>query len=274
VTLFSLPAYAQFTSGVNLVEVYATVTDRLGAPIRGLTASDFTVADDGAPQRITAFAAGEFPLSVAIGLDRSFSMAGRTNRLAVARSAARTFIGQLRPADQVMVIAIGTDTEVVAPLSTDHGAALAAIDRIDAWGTTPLYDATLAALDAVQSATGRRALVLLSDGTDRYSDTAAADLVDRARRRDVLIYPIALGASRPPVFAELAAATGGRSVFAPEPRDLVTHVTAIAQELRLQYLLGYVPARTATTGAGWHTIEVTVDRPGARVRARDGYVSQ
>src|SRR6185436_11876452 len=98
--------------------------------------------------------------------DRSFSMAGRSNRLAVAKSAVRTFIGQLRPADQVMVVAIGTDTEVVAPLSTDHGAALAAIDRIDAWGTTPLYDATLAALDAVQSAQGRRALVLLSDGTD------------------------------------------------------------------------------------------------------------
>jgi Ca-activated chloride channel family protein len=272
--LFGAPAYAQFTSGVNLVEVYATVTDRLGAPIEGLTASDFTVAEDGAPQRITAYAAGEFPLAVAIGLDRSFSMAGRGNRLAVATSAARTFIGQLRPADQVMVVAIGGDTEIVAPLTTDHRAALAAIDRIDAWGTTPLYDATLAAVDAVQSAKGRRALVLLSDGTDRYSDTSAADLVDRARRRDVLIYPIALGAKRPPVFAELAAATGGRSFFAPEPRELSAHVTAIARELRFQYLLGYVPSRTQTSDAAWHAIEVTVNRPDARVRARDGYYAR
>ena len=95
--------YAQFTSGVNLVEVYATVIDRDGEPVTGLTAADFHVAEDGAGQTISAFAAGEFPLSVAIGLDRSFSMGGVENRLAVAKSAARTLIGALRPADQVPV---------------------------------------------------------------------------------------------------------------------------------------------------------------------------
>ncbi len=50
--------YVQFTSGVNLVEVYATVTDRQGEPVTGLTASDFHVAEDGAGQTISAFAAG------------------------------------------------------------------------------------------------------------------------------------------------------------------------------------------------------------------------
>src|SRR5918996_2937555 len=54
--------YGQFTTGVSLVEVYATVTDRLGDPLTGLTADDFHVAEDGVPQAITAFAAGEFPL--------------------------------------------------------------------------------------------------------------------------------------------------------------------------------------------------------------------
>jgi Ca-activated chloride channel family protein len=271
-------AYAQFTSGVNLVEVYATVTDARGEPIAGLSAADFRVAEDGHPQAITAFAAGEFPLAVAIGVDRSFSMAGNGNRLGVAKSAARTFIGQLRPADQVMVVAIGTDTEVAAPLTTDHRAALAAIDRLDAWGTTPLYDATVAAIDAIQAAKGRRALVIFSDGTDRYSETPASELVDRARRRDVLVYPIALGAARPPVFAELAAATGGRSFFAREPRELATHAAAIARELRFQYLLGYVPSRSAASGAApdaaWHAIEVNVARPDAHVRARDGYFAR
>src|SRR6185295_1521314 len=99
---------------------------------------------------------------------------GKTDRLATAKSAARAFIGALRPDDQVMVVAIGSDTDVAEPLTTDHAAALAAIDRLDAWGTTPLYDATLGALDAIQPARGRRALVLLSDGADRYSDTLAA----------------------------------------------------------------------------------------------------
>jgi Ca-activated chloride channel family protein len=265
--------YAQFTSGVNLVEVYATVTDRQGEPVAGLTAADFQIAEDGAGQAISAFAAGEVPLAIAIGLDRSFSM-GKDNRLGVAKSAARTLVGALRPDDQVMVVAIGGDTAIVAPLSSDRAAALSAIDRLDAWGTTPLYDATLAALESIQPARGRRALVLLSDGSDRYSDATAADLVDRARRHDVLIYPVAVGSARPPVFAELAAATGGRSFFVRDPRALITTMTTIARELRLQYLLGYVPSRARSTEASWHAIDVTVGRPDVRVRARDGYVGR
>jgi len=269
--------YAQFTTGVSLVEVYATVADARGEPVTDLKSADFHVRQDGAPQTITTFTAGEFPLAVAVGVDRSFSMAGKAgskaDRLAAAKSAARAFVAALRKADQVMVVAIGSDTDVVAPLSTDHAAAIAAIDRLDAWGTTPLYDATLAAFDAIQSAKGRRALVLLSDGTDRYSETNAADLVDQARRRDVLVYPIAIGAVRPPVFAELATATGGRSFFAKDASELAGILTAIARELRFQYLLGYVPPMVSDGGA-WHAIEVDVNRPGVRVRARDGYFAR
>lgn len=265
-------AYGQFTGGVNLVEVYATVTDARGQPVTGLTAADFRIAEDGSTQAISAFAAGEFPLSIAIGLDRSFSMAGRDNRLGVAKSAARTLVGALRHDDQVLVVAIGGETTIVAPLSADRGAALAAIERLDAWGTTPLYDATLGALDAIQPARGRRALVLISDGSDRYSDATAADLVARARTHDVMIYPVAIGSTRPPVFAELAAATGGRSFFVREPAALITTMTEIAKELRFQYLLGYVPSGERSGEPSWHAIDVTVRRPDVRVRAREGYL--
>ena len=267
--------YAQFTSGVNLVEVYVTVTDQRGAPVKDLTAADVRIREDGSPQTISAFTAGEFPLAVAIALDRSFSMgAGRTSRLDTAKSAARAFIEALKPADQVMVIAIGSETAVVAPLSTKHEAALAAIDRLDAWGTTPLYDAMAGALDAIQSAKGRRALVVLSDGSDRYSDTSAAVLVEQVRRRDVLVYPVAIGSQRPAVFAELATASGGRSFFQTDPRELSATLTSIANELRSQYLLGYTPARAVAAEPSWHSIEVVVNRPGVRVRARDGYYSK
>ena len=265
----------QFTSSVNLVEVYATVTDRTGEPIRDLTASDFRVSEDGSPQAITTFAAGEYPLSVAIAIDRSFSMgAGKTDRLAMAKSAARAFVAALRPDDQVMVVAIGSDTDVAEPLTTNHAAALAAIDRLDAWGTTPLYDAMLAALDAIQPAQGRRALVLLSDGTDRYSETTSAALLEEARRRDVLVYPVAMGSARPPLFAELATATGGRSFFVQDPRELARTLTTVAHELRSQYLLGYTPTRGPSAQAEWRSIEVMVTRPDARVRAREGYVGK
>jgi Ca-activated chloride channel homolog len=264
-------AYAQFTSGVNLVEVYATVTDQQGQPIGGLTADDFRIAEDGVRQAITTFTSGEFPLAIAIGLDRSFSMGGKDNRIGLAKSAARTLIGALRPGDQLMVVAIGGDTTVAAALSADRAAALAAIERLDVWGTTPLYDATLGALDAIQPARGRRALVLVSDGSDRYSDTKADELVDRARQHDVLIYPVAVGASRSPIFAELAAATGGRSFFVHDPAALNETMKQIANELRFQYLLGYVPPAARAGQPSWHAIDVTVARPDAKVRARDGY---
>ena len=178
--------YAQFTSGVSLVEVYATVTDRQGGPVTGLTAADFRVLEDGSPETITAFAAGEFPLAVAVAVDRSFSMSGeRGARLNMAKSAARAFIGALKPQDQVMVIAIGP--------------------------------------------------------------------------------------ARPAVFAELATASGGRSFLVRDPRELSSTLTSIARELRSQYLLGYVPSRETTGERSWHSIDVTVNRAGAIVRARDGY---
>ena len=262
---------AQFVSGVNLVEVYATVTDRRGAPIAGLTAADFQVSEDGQPQRVTTFAATEVPLALAIAIDRSFSMG---SRLSWAKSAARTLVGALVPADRAMVVSIGSETEIAAPLTLDRASVFRAIERLDAWGTTPLYDATMTAIDAVQLAAGRRALVLLSDGRDRYSDTSSSALLERARHDDVLVYPVAIGATRPAFFAELAAATGGRSFFARTPADLQTAMSAIARELRGQYLLGYVPARPAADEPGWRAITVVVDRADVAVRARDGYYAR
>ena len=96
---------AQFTSGVNLVEVYASVTDAQGNAITGLRQSDFELRENGELQTITNFAAGEFPLSVAIGLDRSFSMTG--TRLSLAKAAAQAFLEELGPQDQAMILAIG-----------------------------------------------------------------------------------------------------------------------------------------------------------------------
>jgi len=74
--------FAQFSSGVQLIEVYATVTDAKGELVMGLRQSDFQVFENDRPQEISAFAAGEFPLTVALGVDRSFSMAGEPLRLA------------------------------------------------------------------------------------------------------------------------------------------------------------------------------------------------
>jgi Ca-activated chloride channel family protein len=260
----------QFASQVDVVEIYASVTDANGNPVTGLSRGDFEVAEDGVPQEISTFAAGEFPLSAAVAIDRSWSMNER--RLQAARSAARLFLGALRPADEVMVIAVGSEVETIAPLSRDRQQQHQAIAAVDRWGTTSLHDAVIAAIDAIQPASGRRALVILSDGDDRYSRATAADALARARAADVLIYPIALGERRPPLFAELATLTGGRSAHLEDARLLPETLTAIARELRHQYLIGYAPKRPLENAGEWRSIEVRVLRADVRVRARDGYL--
>jgi Ca-activated chloride channel family protein len=263
----------QFSSGVNLVEVYAAVVDHDGKPVTGLNRDDFTVLEDGRPQNLSAFAEGDFPLSVAIAVDRSFSMAGR--QLASASEAARTFLAALRPDDQAMIVAVGSEIETVAPLSTDRQEQQRAIANLQPWGTTGLHDAIIASIDAIQSAKGRRALVVLSDGNDRYSTASASDALGRARRADVMIYPIALGRTRPPLFAELATLTGGRS-FQPRDAKQITEATqTIANELRHQYLLGYTPSQPIVSGEEqWRSITVRVRRPDLSVRSRDGYLAK
>ena len=272
-------AGAQFSSGVNVVEVYAAVLDERGEPVSGLARGDFTVLEDGSPQAISSFAEADFPLSVAVAVDRSFSMvprtrAGRPQVLATA-AAARTFLGELRRQDEAMVVAIGSEVEIVAPLSTDRPAQLQAIDALKPWGTTGLYDAIVTSIDAVQTAKGRRAMVLLSDGRDRYSKVTASEALDRARRSDVMIYPVTLGSTPPPLFAQLATLTGGRSFHPREPAQIDTTMRSIANELRHQYLLGYSPSRPIVSGANeWRAITVRVNRTNTTVRARDGYMAK
>ena len=141
-----------------------------------------------------------------------------------------------------MVVAISSDAEVIAPLSTDRFTQARAIDALDPWSTTALHDAIIATLDRLEPEPGRQALVVFSDGTDRYSHATAAEVIERARRSNALIYPIAFGKQRPPLLAELAVLTGGRSFLLRDATELEKTLSTIARELRYQYLLGYAPA--------------------------------
>lgn len=262
---------AQFSSSVQLVEVYATVTDARGELVTGLRAEDFEVYEDSQPQRVSTFAAGEFPLTVALGVDRSWSMAGEPLRLA--KQAAQAFLKALKPADRSMVLAISNEADVIAPLATDRASQLSAVAGLDPWSTTALHDAIIAALDRLAPESGRQALIVFSDGTDRYSRTTQAQVIERARRSNALIYPIAIGRTRPALLAELAVLTGGRSFQLRDVKELDATLATIARELRYQYLLGYAPAVPIETGSTpqWRSIRVTMKKPGLRVRARDGY---
>jgi hypothetical protein len=254
-----LPA---FSSSVQLVEVYATVNDEKGELVTGLRQSDFTVLEDGVPQEVTTFAAGEFPLTVALGVDRSFSMAGEP--LTLAKQASQAFLRELRPADRSMVVAIGNEAEVIAPLSADRTAQSRAIASLDAWSTTALYDAIVATLDRLEPEAGRQAIVVFSDGADRYSEHKAADVLDRARRSNALIYPIAIGKARPadrwtilPVARRPRARTDARHGCAraaiPVPDWLHAVQGAAARRARMEIDQGEregVPPRSPSAGPG------------------------
>jgi Ca-activated chloride channel family protein len=265
---------AKFSSKVQLVEVYATVTDASGQPVMGLTRGDFEVYENGDRQEVTTFAAGDFPLTVALGVDRSFSMAGEPLRLA--KDASQAFLRELRPGDRSMVVAINDEAEVIAPLSADRETQARAIASLDAWSTTALHDAVALTLDRLAGEPGRQAVVIFSDGVDRYSRTTEAEVLDQARRSNALIYPIALGKTRAPLLAELATTTGGRSFQLRDPRELQATLTTIARELRYQYLLGYAPSTAIEQGSHeWRSIRVATKNSskGLRVRARDGYTT-
>jgi Ca-activated chloride channel family protein len=266
--------FAQFSSGVQLIEVYATVTDANGELVTGLRQSDFQVFENDRPQEISAFAAGEFPLTVALGVDRSFSMAGEPIRLA--KLASQTFLRQLKPGDRSMVIAISNNADVVAPLSGDHEAQARAVAALDAWSTTSLNDAVIVALDRLEPEKGRQALVVFSDGTDRYSEATMGQVLARARRSQALVYPIIIGRKGVPGAVELATLTGGRSFLLRDVKELERTLTTVARELRYQYLIGYVPNVPAKPGVQeWRSIRVVLRNPvkGLRVRARDGYIA-
>ena len=262
---------ARFSSQIQLVEVYATVTSAEGEPVTGLRRGDFEVYEDDQLQEVSTFAAGEFPLTVALGVDRSWSMAG--DPLHLAKQASQAFLRALEPRDRSMVVAISSDAEVIAPLTMDRVNQGRAIAALDPWSTTAMHDAIIATLDRLEPESGRRALIVFSDGTDRYSRATAAQVVERARRSDALIYLIAFGRERPPLLAELAVITGGRSFLLRDVRDLEQALADVARELRYQYLLGYeLPDPIEPRNPEWRSIRVVLKKPGLRVRARDGYM--
>ena len=259
---------AQFGTRVTLVEVYATVVDEGRRPVTTLRREDFRVLDNGQARPIGVFAAGDFPLSVAVAVDRSWSMAGA--RLDQARRAALQFLGELREADEAMLIGVSSEVETLAPLSTDRQAQRDALLALAPWGATRLNDAVLEALGRVEAAHGRRALVVLSDGQDRESRASDPDVLDRVRHGDVLVYPVVVSRRNSAMLAQAATLSGGRAFWLKDPDEIVQAFTTIAQELRQQYLVGYVLPDDVTRDE-WRRI--TLDVPGRKVtvRARPGY---
>jgi VWFA-related protein len=257
---------------VRVVQINASVSDRGGSFVRGLTRDRFQVKEDGRVQSIVHFAAEEAPLEIVMAMDISGSMAGALDEL---RSAARQFLAKLRPADQVTLVAFNEEMFVLTRRETDAAARAEAVDRLSAWGGTTLYDAIIRSLELLSRQQGRRSLILFSDGEDQSSQATFA-AVDRALKgSDATLFTVAIGrgrdqASLRETLEALAEPTGGRALFAERADDLGAVFEELLNELAHQYLIGYESSNLEKNGA-WRRLEVDVPGSRYRVRARQGY---
>jgi len=291
--LAGLPATTtkSFRSAVDLVTLNVTITDTRNRQVTGLGRDDFLVLENGVPQPVSFFAAADVPLEVTLLVDASSSMSAK---MPFVKKAAEGFIKSLRPSDRASVVGFTTRVRVLQPLTSDPAALMAAINGTAAAGDTALYSAVYVTLHELTSTrqvateVRRRAVIVLTDGQDTASPIQFDDLLDLARRAGIAIYPISIldesevaklagyGGRRflyGPDYAlkTLARDTGGQAFFPTELTDLDGVYKAVAQELSLQYAIGYVPT-TGLADGGYRSLLVRVPtHPELKSRTRTGY---
>ena len=236
------------TVDVDVIQVTAVVTDGAGRFIRGLTRDDFRVYDNGQLQQISDFAAENIPLELVSVIDVSSSM---RDSIAVVKEAAKRFLTGIAPADQVTVLAFNESIFTLARRATDQAARTRAVDRMAAWGGTALYDAIIQAIEILGRQSGRRAIVLFSDGDDQNSHAGLDSAIRATEGSDATIYAIGQGrAVEAPALQKLlrqiATVSGGRAFFSNDPQTLDAVFTEILEDLRNQYLISYPAPDTPT----------------------------
>lgn len=267
-----------FKAGTQVVPLYVTVTDAEGRLVSALEQKDFEVLDNGQPVTLTLFQNEPEPFSVVVMLDTSGSMTGTIDLL---QAAAEQFVIRLLPEDRGMVGAFNDKIQfTLDDFTSNRDDLVSALQDIDFGNPTRLYDAIDASLDQLKRVSGRRVVLVFTDGDDTASKIGMGKVLDRARAEESMIYAIGLesvyfnGAqqvrSRPDRgLRKLADETGGGYFELKRADELGPTFTQVAQELHSQYVLGFAPA----TDGKVHKLEVRVGKPGMKARARKTYLA-
>jgi Ca-activated chloride channel homolog len=179
----------RFRSGVELINVTATVTDEGGRFVSGLRKEDFQVFDDSDPVEVSHFSNERVPVSLGILLDTSGSMT--PDKMSSARGAIERFISLLGPEDEMFLARFANVPELVQGWTKDRRLLGRALDSLYPGGGTAMYDGVADALPVAQSGKNRKkAIVVISDGNDTSSATTPRDLKEMIRQSEVLVYAI------------------------------------------------------------------------------------
>ncbi|HET7218271.1 MAG TPA: VWA domain-containing protein [Vicinamibacterales bacterium] len=278
VSLALIAQQPTFRSSTQTVVVYATVRDATGRLVPDLTQDDFELLDNGTPARITTFSNDIQPITVALLLDMSGSMVSRLIRV---RDSTLRFIDALRPADRVRIGTFG-DEIGISPLLTADKETLTRIVREELWpgGGTPLWNAVYAGMESLAAESGRRVILVLTDGLDSESLPGwkgdFGDVRTRATREGFMLYMIGMDTvdthDEPQrAVNALIAETGGSRFDVKEEEDLHATFARVADELRRQYLIGFSP--DARDGRE-HRLDIRAKRPGLQAHGRKSYVAE
>jgi Ca-activated chloride channel family protein len=247
------------------VLIHVTVTDSHGRLITTLRSDNFQVAENDRSQDVKYFSKEEAPISIAIVLDLSNSMAERIGAL---REAVTRFLDAANPEDEFCLIELGDRAELVSDFSSARAAIDDRLARARAEGHTALLDGMYLGLQQMKKAHyPRKALLVVSDGGDNHSRFSSSDVSNWAVESDAAIY--AIETSRPSsmwvleqngLLAGLAEKTGGRDYLVDDMREAAQAAEKISLELRSQYVLGYAPSNLPRDGK-YHRVRVKVVAP-------------
>ena len=255
-----------FSARVDNVRVDVEVR-RGGELVRGLTAADFDVLDNGVRQPIALVSASTVPVSVVLALDGSASLDAR-QRSHLTRAGTRV-IDALKPGDSAAVLTFSERVAILSRFTSDTTMLRTLVAAPATTGDTALNDAAHVAMLLGTSAPGRPLVILFSDGDDTASFLAQDEVVEAARRTDAVVSVVMTGGEGR-LLDQLTATTGGVLVKEKSLDRLAERFAELLEGFRNRYLLSFAP--TGVGKPGWHTLTVRV-KGGGEVRARTGYWS-
>jgi Ca-activated chloride channel family protein len=275
-----------FRSGVRTVAVYATVHDREGRLVPDLKQDDFQILDNGKPADITTFSNDVLPFTAVLMLDMSNSV---LPAFFVVRDSAVQFVNNLQPQDKLRIGTFGREV-AVSPILTNDKDVLTRVLTEEVWplGPTPLWRAATEAMNSLATESGRRVILLLTDGIDGGGMVNCAplvrdlrgaigpcpsrsDVMKQAQTAEFMFYAIGIpGTAVAGDLVSIVEETGGGHFDLKRDEDLNATFKRVADELRHQYVLGFTP--TVLDGKS-HKLEVRLIPKGLTARARKSYLA-